>query len=166
MKTTCWTLVNFILHLLILPISFAIFSIVTSQLVITNNDWQVCLLQSQQVLKNLSDPYKNNGNCIITQIFSFTSGIASFLVIFAFIIQILYKKSPKTNVLLVLSFLSCTFSFITLLILNVSFNQENLRKLGRDVDMIDSGRKLSGFNFGFWLISLIFFAVEHNYSSL
>lgn len=141
--------------------SFSILGIITDQLIIQNGEWKVCLLQSEKSYKSL-DAFKNYGNCSVSQAFSTLNGIISFIFLFAISIRLIHQKSPNFSVVLLLIILATTFSFITMLIYNIGYNEYYLSKYGKKVELINDGRQLSIANFMFCVISMVCFIADYN----
>lgn len=160
MKPTLWTIINLILHVSILLMSFAILGIISDQLVIQNGEWRVCLLQSDKSYKSL-DAFKSFGNCATTQAFSSLTGIISIIFLFSISIKLIHQKTPNFSITLFLIILAASFAFITMIIYNIGYNEYNLRELGKRVELINDGRQLSIANFMFCVASMFCFIADY-----
>jgi uncharacterized membrane protein (DUF485 family) len=161
-KPTFYTLINLILQVGILLLSLSAFSIITDQLVYQDGDWKYCLLQSEQTLRS-NDPYKSYTNCGITQTFFSLNAILAIIFVFALFIQLLHQKKPNFTLIIIMSLMATSMSFISMIIYTSGrTGGDNLGFKKVNVGTVDDGRKISIANFIFNFLGMICYVFEAN----
>jgi hypothetical protein len=165
-KPTIYTILNLILQVGIMLMTVSTFSIITDQLVYQDGDWKYCLLQTEQALRS-NDPVKNFANCGVTQTFSILTTVLSIVFVFTLVIQLLHHKKPNFTLIIILSLIATSMSFISMVIYNAcKLDDNSLTVLDRfkkvNLVTVDDGRKLSIANFIFNFLGMICYILEAN----